>query len=237
MQTSLYFSSPTSSFPPLASAQLGSTQLSSTRLNSAQLTTSSQLSSSYQPINSSRLSSTNSQDYHLPHNKSGRGGREIFLVVAGSRLVVLDGCCALRASPSGSTQRGTAPRPFAPTFPATLRRHRRRPFADTGGDLSLSTSESHSTYNVTISSIPFQLRVKLEANDGKFRIRLRSFSAQVEGSDRSISSTSRLRVGIHHDWRLRLQTTTYVRPKSATRAEVYRAPAPCPPYQKWVNKP
>ena len=29
-------------------------------------------------------------------------------------LVVLDGCCALRASPSGSTQRGTAPRPFAP---------------------------------------------------------------------------------------------------------------------------
>ena len=89
----------------------------STRLNSAQLT------------NSSRLSSTNSQDYHLPHNKSGRGGREIFLVVAGSRLVVLDGCCALRASPSGSTQRGTAPRPFAPTFPATLRRHRRRPFA------------------------------------------------------------------------------------------------------------
>ena len=129
MQTSLYFSSPTSSFPPLASAQLGSTQLSSTRLNSAQLTTSSQLSSSYQPINSSRLSSTNSQDYHLPHNKSGRGGREIFLVVAGSRLVVLDGCCALRASPSGSTQRGTAPRPFAPTFPATLRRHRRRPFA------------------------------------------------------------------------------------------------------------
>ena len=107
----------------------------STRLNSAQLTNSSQLSSSYQPsnstlvTNSSRLSSTNSQDYHLPHNKSGRGGREIFLVVAGSRLVVLDGCCALRASPSGSTQRGTAPRPFAPTFPATLRRHRRRPFA------------------------------------------------------------------------------------------------------------
>ena len=97
----------------------------------------------------------------------------------------------------------------------------RRPFADTGGDLSLSTSESHSTYNVTISSIPFQLRVKLEANDGKFRIRLQSFSAQVEGSDRRISSTSRLRVGIHHDWRLRLQTTTYVRPKSATRAEVY----------------
>ena len=92
----------------------------STRLNSAQLTNSSQLSSSYQPsnstlvTNSSRLSSTNSQDYHLPHNKSGRGGREIFLVVAGSRLVVLDGCCALRASPSGSTQRGTAPRPFAP---------------------------------------------------------------------------------------------------------------------------
>ena len=137
MQTSLYFSSPTSSFPPLASAQLGSTQLSSTRLNSAQLTTSSQLSSSYQPINSSRLSSTNSQDYHLPHNKSGRGGREIFLVVAGSRLVVLDGCCALRASPSGSTQRGTAPRPFAPnvsgdpspTPAATFRRHRRRPFA------------------------------------------------------------------------------------------------------------
>ena len=123
----------------------------STRLNSAQLTNSSQLSSSYQPsnstlvTNSSRLSSTNSQDYHLPHNKSGRGGREIFLVVAGSRLVVLDGCCALRASPSGSTQRGTAPRPFAPTFPATLRRHRRRPFANTGGDLSLSTSESFST--------------------------------------------------------------------------------------------
>ena len=51
-----------------------------------------------------------------------------------------------------------------------------------------------------------------------------SFSAQVEGSDRSISSTSRLRVGIHHDWRLRLQTTTYVRPKSATRAEVYLKP-------------
>jgi hypothetical protein len=107
----------------------------STRLNSAQLTNSSQLSSSYQPsnstlvTNSSRLSSTNSQDYHLPHNKSGRGGREIFLVVAGSWLVVLDGCCALRASPSGSTQRGTAPRPLAPTFPATLRRHRRRPFA------------------------------------------------------------------------------------------------------------
>ena len=50
-------------------------------------------------------------------------------MVTGSRLVVLDGCCALRASPSGSTQRGTAPRPFAPTFPATLRRHRRRPFA------------------------------------------------------------------------------------------------------------
>ena len=151
MQTSLYFSSPTSSFPPLASAQLGSTQLSSTRLHSAQLTTSSQLSSSYQPsnstlvTNSSRLSSTNSQDYHLPHNKSGRGGREIFLVVAGSRLVVLDGCCALRASLPGSTQRGTAPRPFAPTFPATLRRHRRRPFANTGGDLSLSTSESFST--------------------------------------------------------------------------------------------
>eukprot|EP01044_Picomonas_judraskeda_P019979 COSAG03_NODE_4335_length_1587_cov_2.497984_2_plen_95_part_00 len=57
----------------------------------------------------------------------------------------------------------------------------RRPFADTGGDLSLPTSESHSTYNVIISSIPFQLRVKLipfqlrvklEANDGKFRIRL-----------------------------------------------------------------
>jgi hypothetical protein len=78
----------------------------STRLNSAQLTNSSQLSSSYQPsnstlvTNSSRLSSTNSQDYHLPHNKSGRGGREIFLVVAGSWLVVLDGCCALRASPS-----------------------------------------------------------------------------------------------------------------------------------------
>ena len=67
----------------------------STRLNSAQLTNSSQLSSSYQPsnstlvTNSSRLSSTNSQDYHLPHNKSGRGGREIFLVVAGRRLVVL----------------------------------------------------------------------------------------------------------------------------------------------------
>ena len=103
----------------------------------------------------------------------------------------------------------------------------RRPFADTGGDLSLSTSESHSTYNVIISSIPFQLRVKLEANDGKFRIRLQSFSAQVEGSDRSISSTSRLRVGIHHDWRLRLQTTTYVRPKSATRAEVYLAAYAC----------
>ena len=117
----------------------------STRLNSAQLTNSSQLSSSYQPsnstlvTNSSRLSSTNSQDYHLPHNKSGRGGREIFLVVAGSRLVVLDGCCALRASPSGSTQRGTAPRPLAPTFPATHRRHRRRPFA--------VNVRSRSTYN------------------------------------------------------------------------------------------
>ena len=39
---------------------------------------------------------------------------------------------------------------------------------------------------VIISSIPFQLRVKLEANVGKFRNRLRSFSAQVERSDRSI---------------------------------------------------
>ena len=45
---------------------------------------------------------------------SWMGMSKIFLVVAGSRLVVLDGCCALRASPSGSTQRGTAPRPFAP---------------------------------------------------------------------------------------------------------------------------
>ena len=34
----------------------------------------------------------------------------------------------------------------------------RRPFVGTGGDLSQSTSESHSTYNVIISSIPFQLR-------------------------------------------------------------------------------
>ena len=72
----------------------------------------------------------------------------------------------------------------------------RRPFADTGGDLSLSTSESHSTYNfrlhayrnlhrvgafpltddlyVIISSIPFQLRVKLEAIVGKFGIRLQA---------------------------------------------------------------
>ena len=55
------------------------------------------------------------------HFSCGRG--------RGSWLVVLAGCCALRASPSGSTQRGTAPRPLAPTFPATLRRHRRRPFA------------------------------------------------------------------------------------------------------------
>ena len=134
--------------------------LYSTRLNSAQLTTSSQLSSSYQPINSSRLSSTNSQDYHLRSTwadgpiagkpllsamamvmawmLSWMGMSKIFLVVAGSRLVVLDGCCALRASLPGSTQRGTAPRPFAPTFPATLRRPggdlsptRRRPFAVT----------------------------------------------------------------------------------------------------------
>ena len=130
----------------------------STRLNSAQLTNSSQLSSSYQPsnstlvTNSSRLSSTNSQDYHLPHNKSGRGGREIFLVVVGRRLVVLDGCCALRASPSGSAQRGTAPRPFAPTFPATLRRHRRRPFA-VNVRIPLDLQCHHFV-------IPFQLKVK-----------------------------------------------------------------------------
>ena len=101
----------------------------------------------------------------------------------------------------------------------------RRPFADTGGDLSLSPA---ATLQVRCQRPnPIQLRVKLEANDGKFRIRLQSFSAQVEGSDRSISSTSRLRVGIHHDWRLRLQTTTYVRPKSATRAEVYLAAYAC----------
>ena len=90
----------------------------------------------------------------------GRPSRRFFLVVAGSRLVVLDGCCALRASPSGSTQRGTAPRPFAPTFSATLRRHRRRPFADTGGDLSLSPA---ATLQVRCQRPnPFQLKVKLE---------------------------------------------------------------------------
>ena len=119
----------------------------STRLNSAQLTNSSQLSSSYQPSNStlvttsSRLSSTNSQDYHLPHNKSGRGGREIFLVVEVevvglSSLLAVVRC--VRAHPARLS--------VAQHRDLSLLRFR-RPFADTGGDLSLSTSESHSTYN------------------------------------------------------------------------------------------
>ena len=62
----------------------------------------------------------------------------------------------------------------------------RRPFADTGGDLSPTPAATFRCQRPN----PFQLRVKLEANDVKFRIRLQSFSAQVEGSDRSISSTS-----------------------------------------------
>ena len=74
--------------------------------------------------------------------------------------------------------------------------------------------------------------MKLEANVGKFWIRLQASVPRLRDPTgayrysydmlRSDPSTSRLRVGIHHDWRLRLQTTTYVRPKSATRAEVYQ---------------
>ena len=85
----------------------------STRLNSAQLTNSSQLSSSYQPSNStlvttsSRLSSTNSQDYHLPHNKSGRGGREIFPCGRGSRLVGLFMSMSIYVCASGTTHETT----------------------------------------------------------------------------------------------------------------------------------
>ena len=93
-------------------------------------------------------------------------------MVAGSWLVVLDGCCALRASPSGSTQRGTAPRPLAPTFPATLRRHRRRPFA-VNVRIPLDLQFPIACLQKP-SSISFQLRVKLEANVGKFRIRLQA---------------------------------------------------------------
>ena len=124
-------SSPTSSFPPISNY--------STRLNSAQLTNSSQLSSSYQPsnstlvTNSSRLSSTNSQDYHLPHNKSGRGGREIFLVEVGSRWSSLPAVVrCVRAHPARLS--------VAQPRDLSLLRFR-RPFADTVGDLSLSTSD------------------------------------------------------------------------------------------------
>ena len=121
------------------STQLNSAQLSS--CNSAQLSSANYLvaqlsSANYLVAQVGSARPTHKTITTYSPNKSGRGGREIFLVVAGSRLVVLDGCCALRASLSGSTQRGTAPRPFAPTFPATLRRPggdlsptRRRPFA------------------------------------------------------------------------------------------------------------
>eukprot|EP01043_Picozoa_sp_COSAG02_P113379 COSAG02_NODE_49626_length_325_cov_1.323009_1_plen_87_part_10 len=56
-----------------------------------------------------------------------------------SRVCIRIPCDSDWLSPSGSTQRGTAPDLSLLRF--------RRPFADTDGDLSLSTSESHSTYN------------------------------------------------------------------------------------------